>query len=237
MAFTRRLLPEARRRWVLVAGLVFVLHPITAETVDNASFREDSLVTVFTLATLILALDRRPALALVAYALGLLSKESAVMAPALLALLRLGRFDRQIPRAFGAPEPAAARAPGARLGRTIVELIPYGVVTIIYLAIRFGPLNTPVAYARYPGDTALESLVTEMLALSPQFAEMWAEHEVEVRGPMLKYVSHPRVGPLEFECQVLHITETGQRLIAYCAAPGSATAAAFRELAAQPAKA
>jgi transcriptional regulator with XRE-family HTH domain len=88
------------------------------------------------------------------------------------------------------------------------------------------------SYARYPGDSAIESLVTEMLALSPPFAEMWAEHEVEVRGPMLKYVSHPQAGPLEFECQVLHIAETGQRLIAYCAAPGSATEAAFRELAA-----
>ena len=89
------------------------------------------------------------------------------------------------------------------------------------------------SYARYPGDSAIESLVTEMLALSPPFADMWAAHEVEVRGPMLKYVSHPQAGPLEFECQVLHIAETGQRLIAYCAAPGSATEAAFRELAAR----
>ena len=87
------------------------------------------------------------------------------------------------------------------------------------------------AYARYPGDAAIDQLVTEMLALSPRFAEMWAEHEVEVRGPMLKHVTHPQAGPLEFECQVLHIAETGQRLIAYCAAPGSATAAAFRQLA------
>ncbi len=30
---------------------------------------------------------------------------------------------------------------------------------------------------------------------------------------------------------MLHIAETGQRLIAYCAAPGSATEAAFRKLA------
>jgi hypothetical protein len=159
MAFTRRLLPETRRPWAIVAGLVFVLHPITAETVDNASFREDSLVTVFTLATLILALDRRPALALVAYALGLLSKESAVMAPALLALLRLGRFDRRIPRAFAAPEPAAPRSFAGRLGRVAVELVPYGVVTAIYLAIRFGPMNTPVAYARYPGGTFGDTLL------------------------------------------------------------------------------
>ena len=92
------------------------------------------------------------------------------------------------------------------------------------------------AYARYPGDAAIESLVTEMLALSPQFADMWAEHEVEVRGPMLKYVRHPQAGPLEFECQMLHVNDTGQRLIAYCAAPGSVTAAAFRQLAAAAAQ-
>jgi len=87
------------------------------------------------------------------------------------------------------------------------------------------------AYARYPGDAAIDRLVTEMLALSPRFAQMWAEHEVEVRGPMVKQVRHPQAGLLEFECQMLHISETGQRLIAYCAAPGSATEAAFRRLA------
>jgi transcriptional regulator with XRE-family HTH domain len=88
------------------------------------------------------------------------------------------------------------------------------------------------SYARYPGDAAIDQLVTEMLALSPRFADMWQEHEVEVRGPMLKRVLHPQAGPLEFECQVLHVADTGQRLIAYCAASGSATEAAFRQLAA-----
>jgi transcriptional regulator with XRE-family HTH domain len=90
-----------------------------------------------------------------------------------------------------------------------------------------------LAYARYPGDPGIEALVTEMLALSPRFAELWSAHEVEARGPMLKHVNHPQAGPLEFECQVLHIAATGQRLIAYCAAPGSATATAFRDLAAR----
>jgi transcriptional regulator with XRE-family HTH domain len=89
------------------------------------------------------------------------------------------------------------------------------------------------SYARYPGDQGIDSLVTEMLGLSPRFARMWAEHEVEVRGPMLKHVLHPLAGPLEFECKVLHIAETGQRVIAYCAAPGSATEAAFADLAAR----
>ena len=85
-------------------------------------------------------------------------------------------------------------------------------------------------YARYPGDPEIDALVTEMLGLSPQFAQMWAEHEVEVRGPMLKHVDHPQAGPLDFECQVLQIGETGQRLIAYCAAPGSPTESAFIQL-------
>jgi hypothetical protein len=62
---------------------------------------------------------------------------------------------------------------------------------------------------------------------------MWNEYDVEVRGPMLKVVNHPQLGRLEFECQVLHVAETGQRIIAYCAASGSPTEAAFIRLAAQ----
>jgi transcriptional regulator with XRE-family HTH domain len=87
------------------------------------------------------------------------------------------------------------------------------------------------AYARYPADPGIGALVTELLGVSPEFAEMWAAHEVESRRPLIKRVDHPLAGPLEFECQILHIPDTGQRLIAYCAAPGSATQAAFRRLA------
>jgi transcriptional regulator with XRE-family HTH domain len=86
------------------------------------------------------------------------------------------------------------------------------------------------AYARYPGDRGIESLVTELLGTSPRFADMWAAHEVEVRRQMVKRVEHPVAGPLEFECQVLHVPDTDQRLIVYCAAPGSPTAEAFRRL-------
>ncbi len=87
------------------------------------------------------------------------------------------------------------------------------------------------AYARYPGDQRIENLVTELLGTSGRFAEAWATHDVEVRRRIVKRVTHPEVGPLEFECQVLHVPDTGQLLIAYCAEPGSATDAAFRHLA------
>ena len=87
------------------------------------------------------------------------------------------------------------------------------------------------AYARYPGDRSIGALVGELLALSSRFAAMWAEHEVAARHPMVKRVDHPLAGPLEFECQVMHIQDTDQRLITYVAAPGSPTRAAFRRLA------
>jgi transcriptional regulator with XRE-family HTH domain len=87
------------------------------------------------------------------------------------------------------------------------------------------------SYARYPADLGIQRLVTELLGVSAEFTRMWAEHEVEARRPIVKRVTHPLAGPLEFECRTLHIPETGQRLIVYCAAPGSATQAAFRRLA------
>ncbi|MBO0832187.1 MAG: helix-turn-helix domain-containing protein [Actinobacteria bacterium] len=87
------------------------------------------------------------------------------------------------------------------------------------------------SYARYPADRGIAGLVTEMLGTSPAFAQMWDAHEVQARRPLLKQIVHPDAGPMEFECQLLHVSDTGQRLIVYCAEPGSATEAAFRKLA------
>lgn len=87
------------------------------------------------------------------------------------------------------------------------------------------------AYARYPGDPGIEALVTELLGLSPRFAQMWAEHEVEVRTRIVKRVDSQTLGPLEFECQVLRVPETDQRIIVYSAEPGSPTREVFRRLA------
>ena len=157
MALARRLLPERARRWALAAGLFFALHPITTETVDNASFREDSLVTFFVLATLLASLAGRRWLALGAFVLGLLSKESAVVAPALLLLIRAAGLDRA-----GAPPPSrrSAAPPAGRpaLGALLGEVVPMGIVTVAYLAIRFGPMATPIQYARYPGGTFVATL-------------------------------------------------------------------------------
>jgi hypothetical protein len=152
MALARRLLPERHRRFAIVAGLVFGLHPVTTETVDNASFREDSLVTFWTVATLLLALGRRTWLALLACALGLLSKESAVVAPVLLATLRL-------------VGPKGERRP---VGAVVRELAPFAVVLGAYLAVRFGPMRTVGQYALYPGGSLVGTL-----AVMP---DVWAHY-------------------------------------------------------------
>ncbi|MFG2056797.1 helix-turn-helix transcriptional regulator [Micromonospora sp. NPDC048930] len=90
------------------------------------------------------------------------------------------------------------------------------------------------AYGRYPADPALAALVTELLGMSPRFAALWAEHEVGERRPTVKRVVHPELGPLEFECRVLNVPETDQRLIVYVPEPGSPTQAAFRRVADRP---
>ncbi|GHJ49017.1 transcriptional regulator [Catellatospora sp. TT07R-123] len=90
------------------------------------------------------------------------------------------------------------------------------------------------AYAQYPNDPGVESLVTELLGTSARFAQLWEEREVAVRRGMVKRIDHPAAGALEFECQQLRVTDTDQTIIVYCAAPGSPTEAAFRRLAALP---
>jgi transcriptional regulator with XRE-family HTH domain len=92
------------------------------------------------------------------------------------------------------------------------------------------------AYARYPGDPGIDALVTELMGTSRRFAEMWDAHEVAVRRRIVKRIKHPETGPLEFECQVLHIADTDQRMIVYCAEPGSPTHDAFRRLAEAPSR-
>lgn len=85
-------------------------------------------------------------------------------------------------------------------------------------------------YGRYPGNPAIAGLVTELLGTSPRFAQMWDAQDVAMRRVHRKQVDHPELGLLDFECQVLHISDTDQRMIVYCALPGSPTAEAFAGL-------
>ncbi|MFC6081728.1 helix-turn-helix transcriptional regulator [Sphaerisporangium aureirubrum] len=86
------------------------------------------------------------------------------------------------------------------------------------------------AAARYPGDRGIKDLVAEMLALSPDFARLWAAHEVAVRRDQPKRLEHPVVGPVDVVCQVLDVPDRDQRLVVYTVEPGSPSMAALRRL-------
>jgi hypothetical protein len=73
----------------MTATLLFSLHPAISEAVQLPAFREDLLAAFFTLAYLLLAVRGKLPAALIALALALCSKETAVVAPVLLIWLWL----------------------------------------------------------------------------------------------------------------------------------------------------
>ncbi|WP_306334391.1 helix-turn-helix transcriptional regulator [Streptomyces sp. KL118A] len=75
--------------------------------------------------------------------------------------------------------------------------------------------------ARYPDDPEVKSLVTELRTRSPEFAELWATHEISARPTLCKTFRHPVVGFVAVHCDVLDITDRDQRVFIYTAAPGS----------------
>jgi hypothetical protein len=75
--------------------------------------------------------------------------------------------------------------------------------------------------AARPDDPRPAALVAELLAQSPLFARLWAEHEVAVRRSDVKRFHHPVIGELELDCEVLLSADHDQRLIVSSARPGS----------------
>jgi len=96
--------------------------------------------------------------------------------------------------------------------------------------VRSAVADLRAASARYPDDEGLNELVDELLRASPEFGELWADHDVAVRRVLCKYFEHPVVGPIHIECQVLLIPDRDQRLIVYTTEPESPSWHAMRKL-------
>lgn len=85
--------------------------------------------------------------------------------------------------------------------------------------------------ARYADDRRLAELVGELSVNSPDFARLWAGHDVRLCTSGVKRLHHPEVGELGLRYEVLHLPEgDGQRILTHTAKPGSASSAGLRLL-------
>jgi hypothetical protein len=87
-----------------------------------------------------------------------------------------------------------------------------------------------VAAARYPGDPEVTALVEELVAGSPEFAELWSSGDVQVARTLRKSFQHPLVGPVTVNCDALDLTDQDQQVVVYTADPGSPSEEALRLL-------
>lgn len=88
-----------------------------------------------------------------------------------------------------------------------------------------------IATARNPDDRRGRTLVVRLLSASPEFAALWADHDVSWRpGVEPKMFLHPQVGPLELQCQTLIAESEAQILLVYTATPGTEAAERLRLL-------
>ncbi|WP_066373797.1 helix-turn-helix transcriptional regulator [Herbidospora mongoliensis] len=80
------------------------------------------------------------------------------------------------------------------------------------------------AEVAYPDDPGLRELIGECRARSPRFAELWAQGAVGLHLGDRKTISHPLVGDVTLDCDVLTVPGADLRIVAYTAPAGSPSA-------------
>lgn len=75
--------------------------------------------------------------------------------------------------------------------------------------------------ARRHGDADVDGLVARLLAVSPQFAALWGEHEVAVRRSDRKRIVNRQVGVVHVDCETLVTPDLGQKLLVLTPQPGT----------------
>lgn len=79
-------------------------------------------------------------------------------------------------------------------------------------------------YTKYGDRSRAATFIHALLTDSPEFARLWAAHEVGSTNSMDKRLQHPEVGILDLQCQVLQDMHQGQTLLVFTATPGSESA-------------
>jgi len=160
------------RRVALLGASLFALHPLHSEVVCSIAFREDLLVALLIPLALAAHLRARDAARLwgwlaaswTCYALALLSKESAIVYPALVLLVACTEFR----------DPPAPRRPALRIATTAMLLL----LTALFLMLRFH-------WLRAAGEASLPQLGGSLLGT------LIADVKIQARYLWLFLVPHP----------------------------------------------
>lgn len=86
------------------------------------------------------------------------------------------------------------------------------------------------ALARYPADTFLATMISDLRGQSQRFEELWTAHRLRAGHTKEKQFDHPEVGELTLDCDDLAIQGSDLELVVFTAAPGSSSAQALELL-------
>jgi len=153
--------------WTAVlAALFFGIHPVHVETAAWISAGADSLVTILVVLTFLAYLRFRSrrqvqgalwfVLSLFCFACALLTKEMAVIFPAILLVYEWLFLGERGKEGFG-----------ARLGGAIAAVVPYSLLDIVYLLQRHHVLHSSLAQ-----QTALQTSSDQILGLLPTISTL-----------------------------------------------------------------
>ena len=78
-----------------------------------------------------------------------------------------------------------------------------------------------VAVTRYPDDTALTSLVSDLRAQSQEFERLWNSAAFGEHRESRKSIHNDLVGPITVDCDVLTAPGSDLKIVVYTAIPGS----------------
>jgi hypothetical protein len=140
------------------------------------------------------------------------------------ALLRHWR-ERLTPAEIGLPTATGRRVPGLRrleVRRNDVNLEELHRALVGDLRARHG---------RHPGDPTLARLIEELRTRQPKFHAMWEHGEVHAYRQEVKAFTHPDIGRLTLDCDIVALDGQQQhQAIIYTAAPHTRSAAQLRRL-------
>lgn len=83
------------------------------------------------------------------------------------------------------------------------------------------------ALGRFPDDEYLNELISDLLELSPRFAELWEKRPIAHTPARQKSFNHPEIGTITLDCDALAVQGSDLSVIVYTAPAGSPDAEAL----------